>query len=29
MNTESPPLTGTYHGVRLKYFATWVYRRKK
>ena len=29
MNTESPPLTGTYYGVRLKYFATWVYRRKR
>jgi hypothetical protein len=25
----SPPMTETYHGVRLKYFVTWVYRRKR
>ena len=24
-----PPVTDTYHGVRLKYFATWVCRRKR
>jgi hypothetical protein len=23
------PVTETYHGVRLKYFATWVCRRKR
>jgi hypothetical protein len=26
---RSPPVTETYHGVRLKYFATWVCRRKR
>ena len=24
-----PARDGTYHGVRLKYFATWVCRRKR
>ena len=25
----SPPVTETHHGVRLKYFATWVCQRKR